>query len=71
MNMMYLAEFVFKNSTDLVSELLVQTDSVSEATKYAQEYAENWGLELFSLTPATEKQTRLYQIGKTLTVKVA
>jgi hypothetical protein len=64
---MYFAEFAFTGTTELASELLIHAPSKVAASDFAQEYASNWGIELFSLTPATEKQVRLYSLlGKSV-----
>ncbi|MBD1871163.1 hypothetical protein H6F95_28425 [Cyanobacteria bacterium FACHB-471] len=60
---MYFAEFAFAGTTELASQLLIQAPSKVAASDFAQEYASNWGVELFSLTPATEKQVRLYSLS--------
>lgn len=56
---MYLAEFTFPGTTELVNELLIQAASEAIATQFAQEYASHWQVELFALTQATEQQKRL------------
>ncbi|NJL39013.1 MAG: hypothetical protein HC840_20445 [Leptolyngbyaceae cyanobacterium RM2_2_4] len=66
---MYFAEFAFTGTTELASELLINAPSKIAASDFAQEYAFNWGIELFSLTPATEKQVRLYSLLGNLKAK--
>jgi len=67
---MYLAEFAFPGTTELVSELLLQTPFEDAAKSFAQDHALNWGIELFCLTPATEQQVRLYFLmGKTVVLE--
>jgi hypothetical protein len=59
---MYLAEFTFPGTTELVSDLLLKTSLEGAAKDFALKYASNWGIELFALTLATEQQERFYQI---------
>jgi hypothetical protein len=67
---MYLAEFAFPGTTELASELLLQTPFEDAAKDFARKYASNWGMELFCLTRATEKQVRLYSLmGKAVALE--
>ncbi len=69
---MYFAEFAFVGMTELASDLLIQAPSEAEAKAFAEEYASHWGLELFALSPATEKQSSMYRrSGKVANIKVA
>lgn len=62
---MYLAEFAFPGTTELVNDLLLKTPLEGDAKDFALKYASNWGIELFALTPATEKQAQsYYRLGK-------
>lgn len=64
---MYLAEFSFAGTAELAAELLIRAPSEVNAKDFAQHYAHNWGIELFSFAPATEQQVRLYgRTGKTI-----
>lgn len=66
---MYLAEFSFTGTAELATELLILAPSELNAKDFAQQYAHNWGIELFSFAPATEQQVHLYsRIGKTITL---
>lgn len=66
---MFLAEFAFTNTTELANELLIHTESPQTARQIALDYASNWGLELFALTPANAEQVKLYsRLGKALVV---
>ena len=68
---MYLAEFAFPGTTELANDLLLQTSSEGEAKLFAQNYAAHWGIELFSLTPASERQVRQYfLLGKTIALPI-
>jgi hypothetical protein len=67
---MYLAEFAFSGTTELASELLIQSSCEVKAKDFAQKYASNWGIELFALTPASEQQARRYQLmGKVVALE--
>jgi hypothetical protein len=67
---MYLAEFAFPGTTELASDLLLQTPFEDAAKDFARNYASNWGMELFCLTPATEQQVRLYSLmGKAVVLE--
>lgn len=67
---MYLAEFAFPGTTELANELLLQTSSEGAAKNFAQEYAAHWGIELFSLTQATDQQARRYfLLGKAVAIE--
>jgi hypothetical protein len=59
---MYVAEFAFPGTTELASDLLLKTPCEGTAKHFAQQYASNWGVELFALTPATERQARQYHL---------
>ncbi len=69
---MYLAEFALHGTTELADELLIQAPSQGLAHTFAQEYASNWGLDLFSLTPADDRQIKLYRrMGRAITIQEA
>lgn len=57
---MYLAEFTHPNSAELVGDLLIDAPE-SVARAFALQHASIWGLELFSLTPATAQQVQMHQ----------
>lgn len=67
---MYLAEFAFPGTTELANELLLQTSSEGEAKTFAEAYAQNWGMELFALTPVSDRQMRQYlRLGKVVAIE--
>ena len=69
---MYLAEFSFPGTTELVNDLLIQAPSEVVAKSFAQEYAAHWEMELFSLSPITEQQIGFYHLrSKTVAVAAA
>ncbi len=53
---MYLAEFAFCGTKELADELLIQAYSETAAKQFAQQYAQHWGIELFSLTLADQQR---------------
>ncbi|MFQ3618161.1 MAG: hypothetical protein SNJ57_00870 [Cyanobacteriota bacterium] len=68
----YLAEFAYLDTTELADELLIQSESAERARRFAQEYAAHWGIELFSITPATKQQVRLYRLlGRSVLLNAA
>lgn len=68
---MYLAEFVYPGTSELVNDLLIQ-GSEAEAREFANHHAAVWGIELFSLVQATEYQVQLYQqLGKVVTLELS
>lgn len=69
---MFLAEFAFQNTAELVNELLIQASSERDARSFAQEYASNWGLDLFAFTLLDEHKAQVYQrMGKAVTLHSA
>jgi hypothetical protein len=67
---MYLAEFAFPGTSELVNDLLIEASEV-EAREFAQHHAAIWGVELFSLMQANEDQVRLYRLmRKTITLEL-
>lgn len=50
---MYLAEFTFPGTLELVSDLYI-AGSEAEALQFAQDHAISWGVELFSLIEVTQ-----------------
>lgn len=54
--MIYRAEFAFRDTTDLASELIINAQSADDAQTVAENHARNWGLELFSIRPTTQHQ---------------
>lgn len=68
---MYLAEFAYPGTSELVSDLLIEASEV-EAREFADHHALLWGIELFSLMQATEHQVRLYRLmGKAITLELS
>lgn len=59
---MFLAEFAFAETTELVDDLLIQSPSEQDARTFAENYARQFGLQLFSLETANEQQIRLYSV---------
>jgi hypothetical protein len=69
---MYVAEFAFPGTTELVNDLLLQATSEGAAKNFAQEHASHWGMEVFSLRQATEQQIRQYfLLGKAVVLEPA
>lgn len=60
---MYLAEFAFTGTKELADELLIQAPTEAKAKHFANEYAKNWGIELFSIAPASQQKLRLYTVS--------
>jgi len=68
----YLAEFAYLGTTELADELLIQAESAKQATRFAREYAAHWGIDLFSITQATQQQVRLYRLlGRSVLLSAA
>lgn len=57
---MFVAEFSFKETTELADDLLIQANSFPEAKRFAENHARTLGLNLFALKPATQEQIFLY-----------
>lgn len=57
---MYLAEFTYPGTSELVNDLLIQA-SESAARDFALQHALIWGLDLFSLVRASEQQVQLHR----------
>ncbi|NET11379.1 MAG: hypothetical protein F6K16_43190 [Symploca sp. SIO2B6] len=53
--MIYLAEFSFPGTRELVSDLFIFADSQEMAHQYALKYASNWGIDFFCLQVADKK----------------
>lgn len=54
---MYLAEFAYPGTLELVNDLLIE-GSEADALEFAQDHADSWGIELFSLVEVTEYLSR-------------
>lgn len=68
---MYLAEFAYPGTSELVNDLLIEASEV-EAREFAQHHALQWDVELFSLMQATEQQVQLYRLmGKAITLNLS
>lgn len=59
---LFLAEFSDPETTELAGELFINAKSVQDALQVAQDYAHQWGIAIFSLVAATEKQVRLHRL---------
>ncbi len=57
---MYLAELTYPGTAELVSDLLIDAPE-SAAREFSLQHASIWGLELFSLTQATDQQVQLHK----------
>jgi len=57
---MYLAEFTHPGTSELVSDLLIEAPE-PVARDFALRHASIWGLDLFSLSRATEQQVQLHK----------
>jgi hypothetical protein len=55
---MYLAEFTFPGTLELVNDLFIE-GSEAEALEFAQDHATSWGVELFSLVEVTHYPGKL------------
>jgi hypothetical protein len=53
---MFLVEFAIAGTQELSSEMLLYAQSAEQARKFASDYASNWGMEVFAVTPITEQQ---------------
>ncbi|MGB3495682.1 MAG: hypothetical protein WBA57_23335 [Elainellaceae cyanobacterium] len=62
---LFLAEFSDPETAELAGELFIDAMSVQDALKIAQDYALQWGIAIFSLVAATEKQVRLHRLRMT------
>ena len=63
----YLAEFAVADTQELAGELLIQAHSETKAKEFAEDYAANLGVDLFTIMPATAQQIRLYRLmGKSV-----
>lgn len=66
---MYLAEFTYPGTSQLVNDLLIEASEV-EAQEFAQHHAASWGIELFSLVKVSEQQVDFYrQMHKVVTLE--
>jgi hypothetical protein len=68
---MYLAEFSFPGTTELVNELFIKAASEAIAHTVAQVYAAHWGIELYSLTALSEQQATGNLLGAPLVIAPA
>ncbi|GEM_PF-5738878 len=59
---LFLAEFSDPETAELAGELFIDATSVQDALDIAQDYAHQWGIAIFSLVAATEKQIRLHRL---------
>jgi len=57
---MYLAEFTYPGTSELVSDLLIEAPE-AVARDFALQHASIWGLDLFSLARATQEQVQFHQ----------
>ncbi len=68
---MYLAEFTYPGTFQLVNDLLIDA-SEAEAREFAQYHAMSWGVEVFSLVKASEQQIDLYRrMRKVVTLELS
>lgn len=59
---LFLAEFSDPETAELAGELFIEAISAQEAMTVAQDHAHHWGIAVFSLTTASEKQIRLHRL---------